>query len=200
MAQHEIKVYYHSGFTGRSQPALFILEHVGAKYVQLPAPLPNADPSVFAPPCIDDNGFHISQTAAVSFYLGKKFGLLPEGHEARAIQIALNVADIWSEAYGARKGPDRGVEYLKSRHGQWLNSLEGSIKGKYFFGDHISFVDCNAANLFDVLEFIYGDKHDASLHHYPKLTAWWKEIKALPAFQTVTKTPVLYSSVRHDAH
>jgi len=116
----------------------------------------------------------------------------------KAIQVSLNIVDIWSESYTAKKSSDGGDAYLAERHGKWLDNLEASVKGKYFFGDKISFVDFQALNLFNVLEFIYGDKNAKQVATRPKLTAWLHEMNSLASVKKVlaNNPPVLYPGVK----
>jgi len=139
------------------------------------------------------------QTSAVLYYLGKKLGFFPDDHnDARALQISLNIADVWSEGYESKKGADGGAEFLKSRFGKWLNNIEHSIQGKYFFGEKLTYVDFQALNVINVLEFIYGGSATNEFAKHPKLSAWLKEVRTLHGVQAVAKKgiPVLYASIK----
>jgi hypothetical protein len=195
-----IKVYYWTGFTGRAEPILFLLEQASAKYSieWKDGPIENQDPVSFAYPIIDDGEQIISQTAAILFYLSKKLGIVCEGNEGKILQVSLNIADIWAEAYQARSGEDAGAEFISGRLSKWFDNVNASIKGKYFFGDHVSFVDFQALNVFNVLDFMYGEKVAHLLKGYPKITTWLSQTKSLPSVQAVLNKniPVLYPSVQ----
>jgi len=194
------KVYYWPGFTGRAEGILFLLEQAGVAYT-LESDIQGVTakhPVCFACPVVDDGHTVISQTPAVLYYLGKKLGFFPDDHnDARALQISLNIADLWSEGYEAKK-KDGGAEWIKTRFSKWANSLEHSIQGKYFFGEKLTYVDFQALNLVNVFDFIYGHVATDEWAKYPKISAWIKEVRALKGVHAVVKKgiPVLYESVK----
>jgi len=118
--------------------------------------------------------------------------------ETRALQLSLNMGDFWSESYDARRGADGGAEFLKGRLLKWLGVLEHNLKGKYFFGDHLSYVDFHALNVIHILDFMYGKLALDPIASRPKLDAWLKTMKSHPTVQEFYKKKlhVLYDGVK----
>lgn len=102
MADKEWKLYYWPGFAGRGDMVRLMFEEAGVPYEDVgktqgvEAVLnifqgKHDGPPLFAPPIIQNkDGFMLCQTPAILNYLGRTFGLYPEGgpeEEARALQV-----------------------------------------------------------------------------------------------------------------
>ena len=204
-------VYYHAGFTGRAEPILFMLEERGLQYTIKPmAELPTGEGAgypVFACPVVEwPSGLRMAQTPALVWALGKELGFFPStfADEAHALQCALNVADIWSEGYAARRKEGGGAAWCEGgRLDKWLATLERSLEkggGEYFIGGALTYVDFTTLNALNVLEFCYGDAAAARVAKLPLVSAWLAAMRARPACKKVMETaPVLYSSVSAQA-
>ena len=87
---------------------------------------------------------------------------IPEGAEEQAncLQLALNAADIWSEAYSARQADEDALNtYLSERLPKWLDTLElfhdkTSNGGIYFFGDEPTYSDFELLNSLNIIVFM----------------------------------------------
>jgi hypothetical protein len=117
--------------------------------------------------------------------------------------VSLNLADIWAEAYSGRKGADGGAAFLANRLNDWLDVLEKGIElkgGKFFFGDHASYVDFQALNVYHILEFMYGKTAVAAVAQRKRLSAALEHTRSLPGVQAFMKSdrflPVLYPSIK----
>jgi len=199
MSASNITFYYWDGFTGRGEPILLLLQHAGVAYNYSHAveTVLAKHPKLLACPLLVDGDTVYSQTIAILNYLAKKFHLMP-ADETRALQMSLNMGDLWSESYDARKGADGGAAFLKDRLGKWLDVLEHNVQGKYFFGDHLSYVDFHVLTVIHVLDFMYGNVALDPIASRPKLAAWLKVTKALPSVQEFykKKLPILYDTVK----
>jgi hypothetical protein len=89
----EFTVYYHEGFTGRSQGLEMMLVASKAKWKRAPWSEVK-DPTCFAAPALghDQTGKMISQTTAAAQWLGTEVGFRPPtGLRAEALKIALDI-------------------------------------------------------------------------------------------------------------
>jgi len=193
-----VKVFYWPGFTGRSEPILALLTHMNQEY-ELSSDvmgMKKNHPNLFACPIYDDGATVLSQTVAIMFHLGKKYNLMP-ANESEALKVSLDLADIWAEAYNAKKSFDDGKSFCEGRLGMWLDALEAGA-GKSIVGDLLSFVDFQASNVFYCLTFMFGDEFMAktlSLRH--KLSAALAAVNKLSAVQKIRETTtVLYPAIR----
>lgn len=125
---------------------------------------------------------------------------IPEGAEEQAncLQLALNAADIWSEAYSARQAEEDAMKtYLKERLPKWLDTLEQfhdktSSGGAYFFGDEPSYADFELLNSLNILVFMFGVEEFGST-----LDAWKDAMESRPGVSSYLAScePVLYPQV-----
>lgn len=164
-----VTVHYWGSFSGRSQPILLLLADAGVPY-QVASDVKGfkaANPGfpAFAAPIYQDGAFVLAQTTAILSYLGQKHGYVPGGGgdaelAASCLQAACDAADIWAEAYKARRGEDKGVEFLQGgRLASWLIHLAASLEqtpGPYVFGDEASFADFAIANMLYTLDYMFG--------------------------------------------
>ena len=144
----------------------------------------------------------LSQTPAILQYLGNVHGsdhtrhvgnLAPQSAHwelitsAYCLQLALDAADIWTEAYG-KKGPFANAEereqteqWLSVRFcNKWLAHLErtfGCFSGAYFFGDHPTYADYSLMNAFQCVEEMFSEIDFAAA---PSLVRWYYDIQVTP--------------------
>mmetsp|Transcript_23087 Transcript_23087/g.31586 ORF Transcript_23087/g.31586 Transcript_23087/m.31586 type:complete len:214 (-) Transcript_23087:66-707(-) len=205
------EIVYWPGFTGRAQPLMFLLEAANVKYtwntdvVGFKEANNKAGFPLFACPFLKQGEFVISQTHTIMEYLGKKHGFAVEGEQATfASVVSLNVADIWSEGYNARKSAaDKGATFLKERLGAWLDILEGEAAktaGKFFFADGASYVDFVLLNLDSTLDYLYGKKYQEQRDSRKKICEILNNTKNIPGVAAHIASdsflPVLYDGVK----
>ena len=201
-------LYYWPSFTGRVEPILLLLEDAGEAYdlVRDLSTVTGTDSDgvgvpAFACPVLRRGNFTLAQTTAILEYLGRQHGYMPRGGaeaDANCLQLALNAADIWQEAYKARREPDEGAEYLRERLGLWLANLAAffaktSGPGPFFFGPEPTFADFAVLNALNILVYMFA----AGPLFPPELLAWKAAMEARPgvAANLETTEPVLYDQV-----
>ena len=143
----------------------------------------------FAYPILDDDGFVLSQSAAVTLYVGKKFGFMPEKEQDvyKAIQYMNDAQDFMSEALSAVGDAKLVDDFLVSgpRFDAWMGNIERSIHGPYYFGQNptrdylLQCVDWVQISLLDPLEKLTGNK----LAAYPKVVGMLERVRSLPSFK-----------------
>ena len=125
---------------------------------------------------------------------------IPAGVEEQAncLQLALNAADIWSEAYSARRADEDAMKtYLSERLPRWLDTLElfhdkTSNGGVYFFGDEPTYADFELLNSLNILDFMFGFEEFGDT-----LDAWKDAMESRPGVSAYLAScePVLYPQV-----
>jgi glutathione S-transferase len=151
-----------------------------------------AETSNLAPPVVEDGKIVISQTVACHQYLGNKFGFhknieVPE----LAIQYMADLSDLHDEMAGkASAGESKNdvkalQEYLTGdRYKSHLRAIERSIKGPFYFGEEMTYVDFATTSYFDTCEGKYltpllEKTGDTVKEHAPKLNAILEHIRGL---------------------
>jgi hypothetical protein len=171
-------IYYHTacaGFYGRAMGCSLMLAEAGVPYeYKEPKDYPTKG---FAPPMMTSpSGAMCAQTAAISITLGKELGFAPADPAglAKATQLAVDACDLMSEA----DKPDERVA-------TWYQHLEDNLAGTYFCGK-LSFAD------FSVMQtMIPGSVKKKELFaKYPKLNAWFNNMKSLKGYQKLKATGV----------
>ncbi len=204
-------LYYWAGFAGRAEAPILLLEDLGVKYTlnrdvkEFLYKGGNQSNPCFACPVLVDTGFALSQTTAIMEYLGRRHGCLPAEprEQASTLQLACTAADVWSEAYAARKSSDTAAQttFRSKRLAQWLVHLSSVLchppSSLYFGGAHPSYADFALLNAFRACEFMFGAECKSS---YPDAVAQWLnrmlERPAIAAFLSSERCePVLYADV-----
>jgi len=198
-------VYYHQGFNGRSQPLEMMLVATKADWVRKPwAEL--QDPTCFAAPAVahDQTGKVVSQTTAAAQWLGTELMFSPPtGLRAEGLKMALDIADLWSEAYGIRKSAKSWEEIdaaLGGRIKKFFMVLEACATkyGKgYMVGDKPTYVDFCLLNVLITCEFMFGKERMVTvLADTPKVAAACAGVLALPGVEECKNgCCVLYPSI-----
>jgi len=116
MANEGWKLFYWHFLPGRGDYVRLMFEEAGVQYEDVCAAQKSSEPClkfyrgehdtfpVIAPPIIQRGDFVMNETPAILQYLGKKFGLYPDGgleEEAHAMQIMLVVTDYHAEGHDA---------------------------------------------------------------------------------------------------
>jgi len=206
--QDEYKIVYYAGFSGRAQPIYMLLEDAGIKYsaIRKEESDQNSTYHTHAPPQLQKGSFTLAQTTAILKYLGEVHGYDGSTAEERAnvLQVAGNVADLWTEAYGSRMGSahagmksDGGKTFWEGGRGLlWLQTLERNFNGTsgdYFF-DKITYVDFAVLNILQAVRFIYGQFFEDELAKCPLLQAFENTMNNRPKLKAYFENadPVIY--------
>jgi len=164
----------------------------------------------FAAPAIghDQSGKIISQTPAAAQWLGTECGFAPAASlAAEAMKAALDIADLWAEAYGKRQKAGSWAEveeFLSGRGAKFFGVLEATAakygKGTYMIGSTATYVDFLLVNIVDTMEFIFGKERMAPvLAASPKVSAAVAAVLALDGVAAaMSADPVLYPPVKYD--
>ena len=149
-----------------------------------------------APPVIVDGDTILSQSTAVAMYIGTKYGFpVPAGEECKAVQIMEDIKDLFEGGISKNGGDAATLKtYLKgdgdkpARFAIFCNAIEHNIKGPYFFGDKLSYVDF-------FLTSVYGNSEDGGLRKlkeksgadifepYPKIRGVIEHVRGLDSFK-----------------
>ena len=158
-------IYYWPGFSGRAEAPILLLEDAGVEY-RLDRGVKEflykggnrANPAFACPVLVDaaHGGYTLGQTTAIMQYLGRMHGCAPQDAQAAAtaLQLACTAADIWSEAYTAKKSKESGsaTTFVEKRLAQWLDHLAAVLSfppaSPYFGGMSPDFADFALLNAF----------------------------------------------------
>lgn len=206
-------VYYFNGFSGRAQPLDMMLEAAGVSWERAPNPR-DAEPTAFAVPAVRHGSTFLSQTTAAAVFLGEtlsidfngaKVALKPaDDMKFQALKVACDLADVWADAYGARKAKQSWAavdEYIAGRLTKWLATLEANRKawgvpGGFLIGISPTYLDFLLFNVLDVLDFMFGSGMATARGAFPELYRISDAIAALPRMSALlAKEAVLYESV-----
>lgn len=182
----KIKLYYWP-IMMRGASALRMLEHTNApfEWISDKAEMAKicsafgAQGDTFAPPVVVDGKTVLSQQVAVTFYLGKRLGLVPKNFsEAKALQYMLDVIDTFENGWGKNNehGPTLKKWVEGDRCRSFMSNIERSIQGPYYFGEEpscadfllLAHLDWRWESLFEPLRVRFGVDVMAQ---YPKMTA-----------------------------
>eukprot|EP00794_Sanderia_malayensis_P004677 gene4677-5287_t len=162
----------------------------------------------FAPPMIKRGDFKLCQTPVICKYLGKKFGLYPEGevNEVKAEQINASIHDFIGEGRLAFHGKD----FVASYYGQaeetkpyikkfvetrlpWLlkyfeRVLVANKGGDGFvIGDKLTYVDLGLMHVLRATASQFAEEW-ASYTDFPKLKAFKERMEARPKLAAYFKS------------
>lgn len=147
-----IELYYWPTLPGRGEVPRLILEAGGVPYVDvarrdgaravLDFTIRGTGPAPFAPPAIRHGDLVLGQTVAVSLYVGRLCGLVPDapGPAARTHQHLLSVMDVFSEVHDTHHPVSGALTYeqqmdeaaaaaphFRDRLPRWLGYFERSL-------------------------------------------------------------------------
>jgi len=155
--QPVLTVYYWS-MMGRAGATVRMLEHTGTPYKhvsEFPAIAKlgsswSGNKDTFAPPIVVDGDFRISQSTAVTLYVGTKVGLDEGLNRFKAVQWLSDIVDLFEGGLGKniREGGKSCKIYLEgagdgkpARFAKQMENLSRAIKGPFFTGDKPTLVD-----------------------------------------------------------
>eukprot|EP00009_Paramoeba_aestuarina_P016237 CAMPEP_0201539736 /NCGR_PEP_ID=MMETSP0161_2-20130828/70564_1 /ASSEMBLY_ACC=CAM_ASM_000251 /TAXON_ID=180227 /ORGANISM="Neoparamoeba aestuarina, Strain SoJaBio B1-5/56/2" /LENGTH=219 /DNA_ID=CAMNT_0047947149 /DNA_START=849 /DNA_END=1508 /DNA_ORIENTATION=+ len=185
-----VELIYWPGFSGRLQPIELLLRAAKVDYTinnDVPGFIGSSAEPVFACPILKDGDFVLSQTVAIVVYLAEKHGFSLDSAQdkAHALMSVLNLADVFTEGFKARREDDKGEAFLAAdgRLSKWLTLVNGSAAkhgGKFSFGDKLTFVDFFLLNVHLSLVHVFGDDYKAQASKHEKITSIIKNIRAVP--------------------
>ena len=204
----------YGAFRSRATRNIWLLNEMGVAFVHKPviqayrlddpkaagAPLNTLSPEFLrvspagAIPVMEDDGFVLSESLAINFYIAKKSGgpFAPKDlrEEAVALQWSLygatgleaNALAI-QQVHGAGKADsDEGkaaIAELKEKLRRPLAVIDGHLKAAgHVTGGRFTVADINLAEMMR-----YAQAEPAFLAEYPALDGWLKACQARPAFQ-----------------
>jgi len=228
MAAAGYDLHYYKGFTGRAQPIILLLEDAEVSYNYVEKDIFDAEGNFIkskdyhnktdpycshAFPQFEKGSFVLSQTTAIMQFLGEVHnydGETPE-EKAHVLQVALNAADVWTEAYESRVGnakigleTDNGKTFWKSTEGKpsrgslWLQRLEANVKGTegdFLFGrTKVTYADFCVFNVMLAVREMYGAHFEEEYDKCPDLKRFEDAMKARPAVRAHLEKniPILY--------
>jgi glutathione S-transferase len=153
----KLKVHYWP-MLGRAGAAIRMLEHTNTDYEHV-SDFPSisklgsawsGESDTFAPPIVIDGDFQISQSVAVTLYVGNKVGLDKGLNTYKAVQWLNDIVDLFES--GLSKSTAAGGAALKvylegaadgkpSRFAKQIGNLNRAIKGPFFMGEEPTLVD-----------------------------------------------------------
>ncbi|KAL1527937.1 hypothetical protein AB1Y20_009308 [Prymnesium parvum] len=159
----------------------------------------------FAPPIVvdeDNQGFAISQSVAATLYVGQRLGFdAAVPNVPKSVQYMVDLADFLAQIPGG-EGPTLIFDeelgrklahfHTSGRFDAWMQNIERSIIGPYYYGERVSYVDFY---LNQVLKWIYQRIYrqipgaENVFGAYPKAMGVQASVSALD----VTTCPVLGS-------
>ncbi|MGM0554877.1 MAG: glutathione S-transferase [Myxococcota bacterium] len=216
MRHSPYKLYYWPSIQGRGEFVRLLLEQAGSDYIDV-ARLPGDEGGgvdaihdildgektqtpAFAPPVLEHGELHISQTANICDYLGKREGLVPGDEAARlhARQIQMTVEDFLTEIHDThhpiavhlyfedQKEPalERAAAFRKRRLPKYLNYFERTIEendqGDGLIGPDISYVDLSLFQLVSGLEYAFPTAMENCRDEIPLTRALADRVRNLP--------------------
>lgn len=185
-----------------------MLDYAGASWERQPRAAIADDKTVFAVPAVRKGDQVVSQTTAAAAWLGEALGLdAPLPLKWEAMKLGADVADIWSEAYAARKRAknwDEASEFIAGRLAKWFGCLEASAQKhksedkQYMLGTTTpTYVDFLVLNVVETCKFIFGaDRLAPAMGGAPTVQAIAGMLAANEKVAaTLAREPVLYASV-----
>ena len=211
MSTPSYELYYWPEIQGRGEFIRLVLEDAGASYAEVgrePGGAAKLEELLagkrtglapFALPVLVDGKVVISQTVAITSYLGEQHGLAPadEAGKQAALAIALTIADAVSEvhdthhpiavdqAYEAQKpeAKARAHQFRTKRLPKFLAFLERNLarnQAGVLVGDTVTYVDFAAFQLLEGLDYAFPKAMSKPEADAPKLRALRDRIAARP--------------------
>lgn len=158
-----------------------------------------AKTTTFAPPILKDGDDLISQSALIAAHVGKRTGF-DKGVDCslKALQYMLDVNDFVEALTIAAKTVETAKAFLTapdagklSHADEWLNNIENSIKGPYYFGERPTYVDFWLVQAMDWAGFVLltGLRRNI-LANYPKVEGVLSGLRALESNKVLGMLPI----------
>lgn len=143
-------------------------------------------------PCIQDDGFTLTESMAINLYLAEKYGkeLMPAGLQERArvyewsfwaisnVQPLLVTILQHTMILPEPERDPKAIEKARGLLPPYLALLERALSGRqYLVGDRFTVADLNVASVVGLAAMVGVD-----LGSHPNILAWLQPIQARPAF------------------
>ncbi len=211
------ELYYWPTIQGRGEFIRLALEEAGADYVdvgRLPEEQGGGEdtiasileerrrgPRPFALPAIKHGDTVLSQTGAILHWLGPRLDLAPPDEDGRAwaLELALTVADMVTEAHDAHHPIASGLYYedqrdearrraadvVKNRIPKFLAHFESALEENpdgtdYLIGDRLTYPDLSLFQLISGLEYAFPRAMKELRGEYPLCMALHGRVAARP--------------------
>jgi len=213
------ELYYWPEIQGRGEFVRLVLEDAGCDYVdvarepggvqRLEAVLAGERGGVlpFAPPVLYAGTLMLSQTAAITSFLGERHGLAPNSERDRlgALTIALTIADLVAEAHDTHHptavdlryeqqkpaAKARAAVFCRARIPKFLGYLERNLErnGPVLVGSSISYVDLAAFQVVEGLSYAFPRAMAKLAGDIPKLLALRDRVAQRPRLLRYLTSP-----------
>ncbi len=213
------ELFYWSGIQGRGEFVRLVLEDLGLPYRDIGredgderivrALETELAPYTFAVPALRDGDLVLSQTAAITRYLGERHGLAPADELGRlhAQAIALTIADLVTEVHDTHHpltveevyekqreaAAQRAAAFRHHRLPRFLGYLENMLghdttsDGRFLVGDRATYADLAAFQIVEGLRYAFPRAF--AKQHVPKLLAHRDRIAARPRLAAYLASP-----------
>merc|ERR1711997_744712 len=198
----KIKLTYFN-VRGRDEPARLILAQAGVDYQDIRIERedwPKVKPTT---PCgqipvLNYNGVEISQSMAITRFMGNEFGLAGKTNleKARADMIVDCVTDMLAGVVASIKAPKTQKDALIAKllneiipNGRQI--LEKFLTDKFFVGNEITWADLMVFSFFETMRMQHGDEkafgpcaslknHNDFIQDLPRIKAWIEKRPVTP--------------------
>lgn len=217
------RLHYWPTIQGRGEFVRLLLEDAGAEYVDV-ARLPAAEgggaqallrrmreaplPEPFAPPYLEAGGLLLAQTSAILHWLAPRLGLAPDGEDARAraLQIQLTLADLVGETHDVHhpvassltyedqrpEAERRAKHFVAERIPKFLGWIERQLArgdGEHLLGGAHSYVDLTAFQVVSGLAYGFPRRMAAVAADIPRVLALRDRVAARPRIAAYLTSP-----------
>lgn len=220
---HRYELFYWPSLQGRGEFVRLVLEDAGLPYRDVAREAKDGEarivdalahelaPYAFAVPVLRAGPLVISQTVAITRYLGEAHGLAPvdEGLRHVACAVALTIADLVAEVHDTHHpisvedyyetqrdaAVQRARVFREARMPRFLAYLEGLLghdrtsDGRFVVGDRVTYADLAAFQVVEGLAYAFPRRFATLAPAIPKLRAHRDRIAARPRLAAYLASP-----------
>jgi len=224
--EERYELYYWSEIQGRGEFIRLAFEEAGVPYVDV-ARLPESKgggdaaiegilgdrrsgPRPFAPPTLVVGDFVLSQTAAILHWVAPRLRLAPDGEDARAwaLELQLTIADVVTEAHDSHHPIAAGLYYedqrdearrraedvVKNRLPKFLGHFEAALHenpggSDKLVGDRLTYVDLSLFQLIEGLRYAFPRAMKRLAGDFPLCIALHDSVAARPRIAAYLASP-----------
>lgn len=210
MATSKIQLIYHE-MRGRTDSHIRMLEEAGQAWeFGLAVPGPNAGKfrafgaktgKNFAPPYMADGEVVLTQTIAITKYIGEKCGFTKGADPNVALQYMLDIDDLVNGIFKAASAtPEDLAKYMTGRGAGVLAMINEQIAGPFYFGANFTYVDFLLCSYVDIFQAVYfGLAKEDMTAPFANIASAVGGIRALKSYQNYTALPLMKDSFKKDA-